>query len=105
MNFKQRKKLWKLYSITNKLGGTADYTAISLRTLMAYKKAHEKVSKVIALIVSNEDEDLCQRYINELEALSRWNFGDKNGKISKEEQDINERITKEMKGWTPFLDI
>ncbi len=105
MKRKEREILWKLYSIVNKLGGKADYTAVSQKALIAYKQAHAKVSIVISLIITGEDDELCQQYINELDALSRWNFGDKYGNISKEEFECNKRIKEVMRGWTPLSDI
>ena len=104
MKAKERNKLWDLYAITNKMGGRADYTAISPIAMMKYKEALGKVSKVISFIITGEDEEQCQRYINELDALSRWNFGDRNGRISKEEKQVNERIKQAMGGWTPIND-
>ena len=104
MKAKERNRLWDLYSITNKMGGRADYTAISPIAMMKYKEALGKVSKVISLIITEEDEEQCQRYINELDALSRWNFGDRNGRISEEEKQVNERIKQIMGGWTPMSD-
>jgi hypothetical protein len=104
MKAKERNRLWDLCSITNKMGGRADYTAISPIAMMKYKEALGKVSKVISLIITEEDEEQCQRYINELDALSRWNFGDRNGRISEEEKQVNERIKQIMGGWTPMSD-
>ena len=105
MNASERDKLWKLYSITNKMGGVADCTAISTVALAKYKQAHSKVSKVISLIITGEDDELCQKYINELDALSRWNFADRNGRITEEEKRVNEHIKTCMNGWTPMSDF
>lgn len=104
MKAKERNKLWDLYTITNKMGGMGDYTAVSPIAMMKYKEALGKVSIVISLIITGEDDERCQRYINELDALSRWNFGDRNGRISEEEKQINERIKQTMGGWTPMND-
>ena len=104
MNAKEQEKLWNLYSITNKLGGKVDYTAVSQMAMAKYKEALGKVSIIISLIITGEDEERCQRLINELEALSRWNFADRNGRISKEEKQINEHIKQAMGGWTPMDD-
>ena len=38
MKAKERNKLWDLYAITNKMGGRADYTAISPIAMMKYNK-------------------------------------------------------------------
>ena len=103
MKAKERNKLWDLYSITNKMGGVIDYTAISPIALVKYKEALGKVSKVIFLIITGEDEEQCRRYINELDALSRWNFGDRYGRISEEEKEINDRIKQSLDGWTPLI--
>jgi len=102
MKAKELKNLWDLYCITNKIGGTVDYTAINPIAMMKYKQAFTKVSKVIYLTLTEEDDELCMRYIRELDALSRWNFGDKYGNLSEEEKRVNERIKQEMKGWTPI---
>jgi hypothetical protein len=102
MTKEERNKLWDLYSITNKMGGACDYTAINPIALIKYKAALTKVSIVISLIINRSDEEKCQRYIDELDALSRWNFGDRNGNISEEEKRVNERIKQKMGGWTPF---
>lgn len=104
MKTKERDRLWDLYTITNKMGGRCDYTAVSPITLVKYKEALGKVSTVISLIITGEDDERCQRYINELDALSRWNFGDRHGNISEEERQINERIKQAMGGWTPMND-
>lgn len=104
MTPKECDRLWDLYAITNKMGGRADYTAISPVAMMKYKEALGKVSKVISLIITGEDNERCQRYINELDALSRWNFADRNGRISEEEKQINEHIKQAMGGWTPMND-
>lgn len=102
MRAKERNWLWDLYTITNKMGGRADYTAINPVTLMKYKEALGKVSRIICLIITGENDEQCQRYINELDALSRWNFGDKFGRISEEEKQINARIKQAMGGWSPM---
>lgn len=102
MKAKERKKLWDLYAITNKMGGRCDYTAISPIVMMKYKEALSKVSFAISLIITGEDEETCQRYIDELDALSRWNFGDRYGNISEEEKLVNEKIKLKMNGWTPM---
>lgn len=86
------------------MGGRADYTAISPVAMMKYKEALGKVSTVISLIITGEDDERCQRYINELNALSSWNFGDRNGHISEEEKQLNARIKQKMGGWTPMND-
>ena len=104
MKAKERNRLWDLYAITNKMGGRIDYTAVSPIAMMKYKEALGKVSMVISLIITGEDDERCQRYINELDALSRWNFEDRNGRISEEEQQINKRIKQETGGWTPMND-
>ena len=105
MKEKEREQLWTLYDIVNKMGGLADYTAVSPIALMKYKGAHGKVSKVISLIITGEDDARCQQLMNELDALSRWNFGDRYGNLSTEEKNVNEKIKQTMKGWTPFTDI
>ena len=104
MTIKERDRLWALYTITNKMGGRSDYTAISPVAMRKYKEALGKVSTVISLIITGEDDERCQRYINELDALSRWNFGDRNGRISEEEKQVNARIKQAMGGWTPMND-
>ena len=86
------------------MGGRADYTAVCPIAMMKYKEALGKVSIVLSLIITGEDEERLQRYINELDALSRWNFGDRNGCISEEEERINEQIKQVMGGWTPMND-
>ena len=88
----------------NRMGGKVDYTAVSQVKMAKYKEALGKVSIIISLIITGEDEERCQRLINELDALSRWNFADRNGRISKEEKQINERIKQVMGGWTPMDD-
>lgn len=104
MNKNEQEKLWNLYSITNRMGGKVDYTAVSQVKMAKYKEALGKVSIIISLIITGEDEERCQRLINELDALSRWNFADRNGRISKDEKQINERIKQAMGGWTPMDD-
>lgn len=104
MNKNEQEKLWNLYSITNRMGGKVDYTAVSQVKMAKYKEALGKVSIIISLIITGEDEERCQRLINELDALSRWNFADRNGRISKDEKQINERIKQAMGGWTPMED-
>jgi len=104
MKANERNRLWDLYTVTNKMGGRADYTAVSPVALMKYKEALGKVSRVISLIITGEDDEKCKRYINELDALSRWSFCDRNGRISEEEKQANERIKQAMGGWTPMND-
>lgn len=104
MKEKEQEKLWNLYSITNRMGGRVDYTAVSQVKMAKYKEALGKVSIIISLIITGEDEERYQRLINELDALSRWNFADRNGRISKDEKQINERIKQAMGGWTPMDD-
>ena len=105
MKAEEREKLWSLYDIVNKMGGSADYTAVSPIALMKYKGAHGKVSRVISLIITGEDDARCKQLMNELDALSRWNFGDRYGNLSADEQKVNEKIKQVMNGWTPFNDI
>lgn len=83
------------------MGGRADYTAVNPIALMKYKEALGKVSAVISLIITGEDDEKCKLYINELDALSRWNFGNRYGRMSEEEKQVNERIKQAMGGWTP----
>lgn len=104
MNKKEEFTLWTLYAIINKMSGKADNTAISQVALMKYKEALGKVSTVISLIITGEDEEKCQRFINELDALSRWNFGDRYGRITENEKLVNKRIKQKMGGWTPMND-
>ena len=104
MKKEKQEKLWNLYSITNRMGGKVDYTAVSQVKMAKYKEALGKASIIISLIITGEDEERCQRLINELDALSRWNFADRNGRISKDEKQINERIKQAMGGWTPMDD-
>lgn len=101
MNAKEREQLWRLFDITNKMGGRSDYTAVSRIKLMRYSEAYGKVSKIIALIINNDDEKECKKLLNEMDALSRWNFTDRNGGISDEEVRYNRVLKKRMNGWTP----
>lgn len=100
----QQEQLWDLYSILNKMGGRADLTSISTVALAKYKQALGKASRVISLIITQEDNRLCRRLTDELDALSRWNFGDRNGNITKEELLVNENIKQAMGGWSPLTE-
>ena len=102
MKVKDKKRLWRLHDALNRMGGTPDMTAVSQVALVKYKEAHGKASRVISLILTGEDDDLCDRLLSELEALASWNFGDRHGRISDEEVRVNRRITEALGGWTPL---
>ena len=101
MNTKEKEQLWRLFDITNKMGGRNDYTAVSPIKLMRYSEAYGKVSKIIAHIINNDNEEECEKLLYEMDALSRWNFKDRNGRISDEEVRCNQFLKKRMNGWTP----
>lgn len=84
------------------MGGFPDMTAVSPIALAKYKEAHMWVSKIIALIISGEDNKRLQQLIVKLDVLSRWNFGDSYGRISEDEKKSNEKLKQLAGGWTPM---
>ena len=103
MTKKQCKILWEIYSFLNKIGGCPDMTAINPIALMKYKQAHNMVAQCIYLLITEEDNEKLDLLVKQLDILSRWNFGDRNGNISSEEMICNKKLEEILSGWNPYM--
>ena len=88
----QREIIDELYGIETMIGTVGDITAISTRCLIARTQANQQVAKIISATFYEQDKDKAKKLIDELELLRRWNFPDKNGRLSAEEKQLNKKL-------------
>lgn len=82
----------RLTDATNKIGSVSDLTAISTKRLTACAKANMKVYSILVATFYEKDKRKAERHLNELELLTHWHFPDKMGRLTKEEQRLNDRL-------------
>lgn len=90
----QREIIERLYSVQTRIGVVCDLTAISIKNLLACKQANQRASLILSATFFEEDKDLAEMYLKEMELLARWNFPDKNGRLSDEEKKLNDNLEK-----------
>lgn len=82
----QHEIIERLYSVQNKIGALGDLTAVSVKNLLACKQANQQASLILAATFFEEDKEKAETFLKEIELLSRWNFPDKNGRLSDEDK-------------------
>lgn len=90
----QKEVIGSLYEFTNDVGSVSDLTAIGTKRLTACAKANQQVSLIIAAAFFEQNKDKTEQLLRELELLTHWNFPDKNGRMSDEEKQLNDRYEK-----------
>lgn len=88
----QTEMLWKLYDLTNRLGGAYDFTAVSQKTLAKKVKCYALVSSIIYHIITKEDKKQCEKLFNKLYYYTHYHYPDKNGNLTDEEKRLNEKL-------------
>lgn len=87
----------RLQYVCNQLGsGVYDMTAVSREALEKYRKAHSRAARAIYYTLFDEDKKAAEQEIRYLEILKKWNFPDRNGNLSDEEKEINEKLQEEL---------
>lgn len=86
-----------LTNATNRIGSVSDLTAISTKRLIACSKANMQVYSILVATFYECDKSKAEKLINELELLTRWNFPDKIGRLSDEENELNKLLEKTAK--------
>jgi len=87
----------RLQYVCNQLGGGRyDMTAVSREALEKYRRGHIYVANAIYYTLFDEDKGNAERAIKYLEILKKWNFPDRNGRLSDEEKEINNRLQQEL---------
>jgi len=90
----QKEAIGSLYEFTNDVGSVSDLTAIGTKRLTACAKANQQVSLIIAAAFFEQNKEKTEHLLQELELLTHWNFPDKNGGMSDEEKQLNDRYEK-----------